>query len=133
MCLGSVRRTRLAHVLVGIALIAIIVNANIHYDIASVSTYRIDNHLEALIHAAELEYTNFIKDTLTNLDDVKAILDLADTAVDIKDMVNDFELQSELESLMSDQINGLSNSLTSESLSSILSGELNANVSDEAE
>ena len=131
---GFVRRTRLSHVFVGIAVFAIMLNANINYATASVGTYRIDNHLESLIHAAELEYTNFIKDTLTNLDDVKAILDLADTAVDIKDMVNDFELQSELESLISDQINGLSNSLTSESLSSILSGGLNANnVSDEAE
>lgn len=130
---GFVRRTRLSHVFVGIAIFAIMLNANINYATASVSTYRIDNHLESLIHAAELEYTNFIKDTLTNLDDVKAILDLADTAVDIKDMVNDFELQSELESLMSDQINGFSDSLTSKSLSSILSGGLNANVSDEAE
>ena len=91
---GFVRRTRLSHAFVVRAVFAIMLNANINYAIASVSTYRIDNHLESLIHAAELEYTNFIKDTLTNLVDVKALLDLADRAVDIKDMVNDFELQS---------------------------------------
>ena len=70
---GFVRRIRLSYVFVGIAVFTIMLNANINYAIASVSTYRIDNHLESLIHAAELEYTNFIKDTLTNLDDVKAI------------------------------------------------------------
>ena len=101
---------------------------------ASVGVVRLDKYLESWIHAAELEFTNFVTDTLTNLDDVKSILDLSDTAFDLKDMVEDFDAQDLLDDLMKDTIDGATANLNAKTLSSMLNSGLNGgDISKEAE
>lgn len=100
---------------------------------AGVSVYRVDNYLESYIHAAELEYTNFIKDTLTSLDDVTAILELANTAMSVKDMIDDFDLNDQIDDLIDDTVDGFTSS-TNSALSSMLKGGITSgNISSESE
>lgn len=101
---------------------------------ASVGVVRLDNYFESWIHAASLEFTNFVKDTLTNLDDVKSILDLSGTAFDLKKMVEDFDSQDLLDDLMKDTIDGATANLNTKTLSSMLNSGLNGgDISKEAE
>ena len=101
---------------------------------ATIPIVRVDSEFEALIHAAELEYTNFVKETLTNLDDVKAILELSDTAFKLKDMVEDFDTQDLLDDLIDDAIDGVASTFDTKTLSTLLNGGLNGgDISQEAE
>lgn len=91
---------------------------------ASIAVNRIDKYVETMIHSVSLEFMNFVQDTLTNLDDVKAILDLKDTYKDLGDMIKDFD-GFDLEDMLEDELDDFTDGTLSKTLSSVLSSGVN--------
>lgn len=72
---------------------------------AAIPTIRMDLHINEMILAVQTEIQTWMKDILTNLDDVKAIMDLANQIKSIKSMIEDFNVQSLIDSLTGDILN----------------------------